>query len=352
MEAKKKYLESLNWFRGIAIIFVFLTHIPKEGMSDSVAHFVALFFGNGTFFFMFISGYLFWHLKDRYDYISYLETKFKNVILPYLFISLPVLIMAGVLGVGAGGSKEVLLFDLFSTGGVLWHLLVGGMGINVPMWFIPMICLFFFTSPIIYGLAESKYFSCVFALSMVFSLLSFRPDSLQYPIYSYFHFFGVYLLGIFCKKHEGYIFENAKWIASVSFVLYLLLIVLDYNYSSYGIDAPKFYPMFTEQLSIKYVNLNQLQKLFGVLFILALLFFIESNGRVRLPFLDMCAKYSFGVFFVHYYWIVLFNIALSELPYSVVVVSCLSFIFSLGSVFIFKSVLSKFRADSRVFIGC
>ena len=113
---EKKYLKSLNWFRGIAIIFVFLSHVPKGEINGITANFLHSFFGNGTFYFVFISGYLFWHLKDRFEYIGYIKNKIKNVILPYLFVLTPVLILYGILEVNLDTPNEVLFSSTdFST---------------------------------------------------------------------------------------------------------------------------------------------------------------------------------------------------------------------------------------------
>ena len=84
---KKKYLHSINWFRGLAIIFVVLIHIERRSLdyffdSDIIGSIV----GNGTFFFIFISGYLFWHLVEKFEYYRYIHTKIKNVLIPYSVI--------------------------------------------------------------------------------------------------------------------------------------------------------------------------------------------------------------------------------------------------------------------------
>ena len=46
------------------------------------------------------------------------------------------------------------------------------------------------------------------------------------------------------------------------------------------------------------LNLNQIQKVFAVLFFLSFLFYLE-NKEIKIRFLDILATYSFGIFFVH-----------------------------------------------------
>lgn len=356
---KRTYLKSLNWFRGLAIIFVFLTHAPYGGLSPEVSNFLGSFFGNGTFFFVFVSGYLFWHLKDKFEYISYMENKFKNVILPYLFVLAPVLILVSFANDYANLPWVVSLSNPFARDGIIWNILVGGMSINPPLWFIPMIIIFFITSPIIYSLANSKYFKHILFLSLSFSILSFRPDSLQYPLYSYIHFFGVYMFGVFCKQNEDFIFNNSKYIASISFLTYILFVFIDYNFSSFGPERPYFYPMFSNEVSGTYINVNQLQKLFGTIFFLSLFFYMENKYKsIELPFFDTCAKYSFGVFFIHYYWIFVLNRIYNEVfiaspvNFKYVFISVAGFSASLVSVYLFKLLLTRLNLNSKLFVGC
>lgn len=349
---EKKYLKSLNWFRGIAIIFVFLSHVPKGEINGITANFLHSFFGNGTFYFVFISGYLFWHLKDRFEYIGYIKNKIKNVILPYLFVLTPVLILYGILEVNLDTPNEVLFSGLLIKNGLIWHLLVGGMAANPPLWFIPMIIIFFITSPIIYSLSESKYFNILLLITIVFSILSFRPDTLQYPLYSYFHFYGVYLFGIFCKKNERLVFYHSKKIALISFFSYFAFVIIDVNYGVFGSGAPKFAPMFTDGMSLIYINYNQIQKLFGAVFFLSFLFYIENKNELNIIALDTCAKYSFGIFFIHYYWIVILRNLFNGTHLSYIIISIVGFMASLISLYIFKGIVARMKLDSRIFVGC
>jgi peptidoglycan/LPS O-acetylase OafA/YrhL len=349
-DMQKKYLKSLNWFRGLAIIFVYLSHLPKNNVPFNADIFMRSVFGNGTLFFVFISGYLFWHLKDRFEYISYMENKFKNVVSPYIFILLPVLVLSAFLNLG---TVDINITKLFSENGLFWHLLMGGTNLNTPLWFIPMIILFFITSPIFIQIGNSKYFNLILCLAISFSILSFRPDLGKYPLYSYFHFLGVYLLGIFMKKNELYIFKYSKNISIASFIAFIAFIAIDINFGFFGEHRHFFAPFFSDVMSINYIGLNQIQKIFGVLFFLSVLFYIENKYKnIEFPMLDKLAKYSFGIFFVHYYWLHILKYTLTNISYSYFIIAILGFVLSVFSVYLFKKLLQLFNVESRYFIGC
>jgi len=46
---------------------------------------------NGTMLFVFVAGFLFQHLSYKFEYRRYLKSKLQNVLLPYVFVSLPVI---------------------------------------------------------------------------------------------------------------------------------------------------------------------------------------------------------------------------------------------------------------------
>src|SRR6478609_5971512 len=93
--SSKRFLHYIHFFRGLAILFIVGLHacisLTWEG-APLQKKFALVLFNNGTVLFVFISGYLFYHLsKDRFDYKEYLKKKFLYVILPYLFVSIPAL---------------------------------------------------------------------------------------------------------------------------------------------------------------------------------------------------------------------------------------------------------------------
>src|SRR5688500_9095908 len=92
----KKFLHYIHYFRGAAILLIVGLHACislKWGDAVLQRKLALVLFNNGTVLFVFISGYLFYHLnKNHFDYVDYLKKKFLYVIIPYLVVSIPAII--------------------------------------------------------------------------------------------------------------------------------------------------------------------------------------------------------------------------------------------------------------------
>src|SRR5688572_27982578 len=91
--------------RGLAILFSVGVHVRGYRWDwepgDLAYDFFVALFDNGTVLFVFIAGFLFRHLThDRFDFKDYIKQKTKVVILPYIIVSLPILILRLYLGFG------------------------------------------------------------------------------------------------------------------------------------------------------------------------------------------------------------------------------------------------------------
>jgi len=360
-DQKKVFLHSLHWFRAIAIIFVVLAHaVVKIRSEDVYSATLAAFVQNGTFFFVFIAGYLFWHLSDRFQYKKYLTTKLKYVVLPYVIILSCTLIIAFIglqKGITLGNLPyKVDLINVFEPlSGVLWHFWVGG-AIIIPFWFLPFIILVFITAPLIFKISHSKYFYIVAAFLICTSLLTHRAgiieNPLLFPLLNYVHFIGVFFLGILIKKQETYFYNQSHLLVLVFFVLFIALQTLYIQIRVFELD-----------LSVL-INLAQLKMLAGALFFISLLFYIEkylrkkNNGAINEGFtfksFDLLAKYSFGIFFIHTFVLKLMEIILIQSIggingiFSFLILIAGTFSISIFLVFLIKK---GFKEKSRLLVG-
>lgn len=298
MNSKKEYLHSLNWFRGLAILFVVMTHTPLNGLLEYTAGvYLASYFQNGTAFFVFISGYLFWHQIHKYNYYAFIKNKINNVVSPYIIILTITLLSVYILSRFGVNSIDHSKFDyqvnfenLLSKNGFFWHYLKGG-AINYPLWFIPMIIIFFITSPLIVFISKTRSFGVVLVIALIYTTLSVRGE---WATSQYAHYLGVFLLGIFCKKNQKVIFDKALLFLFISLPLSLLFLFCKVNYDE---------SMF---------NFSALEKLASVLFYISLFMFLEKKG-LKFKVFDILAKYSFGIFFIHYYFLILFTLLFAKL---------------------------------------
>jgi peptidoglycan/LPS O-acetylase OafA/YrhL len=314
----KKYLHSINWFRGVAIIFVVMTHLSTDGILQyDLGKYVQAFFQNGTSFFVFISGYLFWHLIGRFNYDEYLVSKIKNVVTPYLLLMTMTLLGVYVLSLFNIYSIDyspydyrVQFYDLIGESGFLWHYAIGG-AINFPLWFIPMILVFFLASLPIKMISESKYFTIFLVIFIVFTLISDRGDIAPMQ---FIHYLGIYLFGIFCKKNEKHLYDNTKIIALMTLPLSIIFVYVKVNITT-------MLPLWLITDYGNTVNYGEVQKIFSILFFLSILMHLEKGGR-KSVLLDFLAKYSFGIFFLHYYFLIMSSAIFNGLGYDATMLRC------------------------------
>ena len=195
-------------------------------------------------------------------------------------------------------------FDhLIDENGFIWHYLKGG-AINFPLWFIPMIFVFFLASQPIKAISSSKYFSLFF---VVFITLTFITDRGEVAPLQFIHYLGVYLFGIFCKKNEKTIYGNAKTIALISLPLSIVFVYIKVNIITTV-------PLYVGSDYIKNINYGEIQKVFSILFFLSTLMLLEKR-KYKSTHLDFLAKYSFGIFFLHYYFLVFSSAIFNALGY-------------------------------------
>jgi hypothetical protein len=335
-----KFNYSVENFRGLAILFVMFSHVSSLRQIGGVGGFVYFAMVDATAWFVFISGYLFYYIEySRFDYTRYLVKKAKHVVLPYLILSVPAVI-AGI------AFDRPLLLDLSPGAYVLWSLLVGGAVVG-PMWFIPMIVLFFLTSRIFHRLAGTRYLHPLTLIALTVSLFSTRPINDLNPFLSFVHFLGFYLLGISVARGSSVIDRNLHSSATrVSMFLGLLVFVL----AAWGYDAQASEPLgfFDGWGKFNTLLLGKLSLLVGMF-----LFFSRRLGT-RNVVLGHLAENSFGLFFVHGFFMLLFlkicqhleipSVSLIFLLETVVVICG-----SIFGVFVIRLVLGK---ASRYVIGC
>lgn len=338
MDSGFKY--SIENFRGLAIIFVVASHlgsIRDLGIVGEFLHFVVV---NATAWFVFISGYLFCYIEQRqFNYKKYLVKKAKYVVLPYLLLSFL------VIAIGISISRPQLL-GLSKVGYIGWSLAVGGGAIVGPMWFIPMIVLFFFLSPLFNMLAKSRWLYLAVVFALIISVYTWRPVGSLNPFLSFIHFLGFYLLGISFAASARSLDLIARGQLQVLFIILgLLAFGLTYIYG-YSEDGPL---SFRDGLGV----FNFLQ--FGKLCLLISAFFaFERYMKAESRVLGYFAKISFGLFFIQGFYMAAYpRIAdafqLASPIYRFFVEVVVVFVFSMVTVAVIKLVMGK---RSRYVIGC
>lgn len=333
------YKHSLNNFRGVAILFVMLSHFRSfdgAGSLDDIFHFLV---SDATSWFIFISGYFFKYLEvDKFSYRRYMWKKTKYVLLPYIILSIPSIL------IGVFSSRE-MLYGLTKLNFAWWSLLVGGATV-APMWFIPMIAVFFLCAPLFNFLAKSPLIGMFTILALVISIFTSRPINNLNPFLSFVHFSGFYMLGILGATQE----ERLKNLSSrykilISSAALMIFVVSFYIYREAESQSAGFFQ------GLGTFNLLQFGK--AVLLVAILLIFDMFLNKKNLV-LGFLAEISFGLFFIHGFFLPIFNMLSSYMVEEGLFVRftleiLVVVIFSIFSVTMLRRVLRK---RSRYVIGC
>lgn len=332
---KTKILNYINVFRGLAILLIVAGHSMQFGETGSLAQKISVeIFAGGTALFIFISGFLFQHLSGKYEFKNYLSKKWSNVILPYIWTAIPGIIFCFIFPLKYGNS-----FDGLNPVLQVPAMLSIGRVHNTPTWFIPMIILFFLSSWILLKLEKKgilyKLMPIMFLITIIFPRVDVDYNStlglsyslkylayLKYVFMGYIHFFSMYVFGMYCSYNKSIIdkFWKYRW----SFILLMLFIATSNIYSA---------------AMQGYVN-GTISKIFLTIIVLAYLKhydeWIISKENLNKT-LDIIAKYSFGIFFIHWYIFFLYNLVFN-LPNVMPITS--SLLTTLGLVFIRFLVVS------------
>lgn len=278
---QNKKIDYIHYIRGMAIFSIVTTHCNLFIMDDSLIGKVwSEILKEWTAVFLLISGFLFQHLLPRYQVKKFYFGRFKNVLLPYLIVSVPAMLIYFL-----GVKKEHNWVDieklmLHSCLYVVIFFYATGSHLG-PLWFIPMLFLIFLTSVPLKYLGENERllkYAAFFSIGLIF--YTSRPTGDSNAFYSYIHFLPVYILGMFiCQYKDVLVRNNNKWYFLISFILLFSVRV--------------FFDV-TPSVSI-------LSKVFLFLFLCIILSSAERN--IFTVTLSRLASASFSIYFIHGYFV-------------------------------------------------
>lgn len=278
-------VESIHLLRGIAILAIVFQHCMSE-LEPSLkgkTGFYYLLIQNTitglTTTFVIIAGYLFQLLNSRYSTKTYYISKIKNVVLPYLFVSLFSFMLF-----------SPSIFDGNSTlrtiSNVNYHLLNGD--INHPLWFIPMIILIYMLGPIFYILSNRNITGFAICCFVILSIYQ-RPLPDAGPIYNAIYFFLVYIIGMAIRQNQELLFG----ITRKNMILFMALVLL-----------PAFISITREYINLPWEVSTRRDQALIIFTILTL--FTLSTYKISIKLkscLSILANYSFAIYFLHLFFI-------------------------------------------------
>ena len=303
------FLPHVHSFRALAIIFILAGHVlGPVGVNRNVwqGRLQYSLLQNGTVYFVFIAGFLFQHLSGKFRFPDYLKRKALNVGLPYLLISIPKITYDAL------GNRGLFSPDHPAHWPTLWQNVswayLTGNHIMGPLWFIPMISIFYLLAPLFLWLDRREIPYRLLPLLLVGSVFIHRPDYLGSTLQSAVHFLPVYLFGMwFSRNRDRILAWHERWLPAL-LALVALVVFLEVGYLKNG-GSIYSSSMFSAEARLP--DLNVVQKLLLCGIFLTALRRWATNLHARLHYL---ADASFGVYFLHDYAIVLLHFILRMLP--------------------------------------
>jgi hypothetical protein len=276
------FLSYINLFRAIATLFVVVNHSihglqwGAEFDNLETSRLLKIVFSNAALLFVFISGFLFQHLLFKFNYRQFLISRFRLVVLPYLIVSIPAVIAwVFVFEKGGWGIPTDFYTEPWWYRAGFFYLTGQHMA---PLWFIPMISIFYLLSPLFQGVDRIPW---IYWTIPLFMWLSFEVPRHWNPAVNFVHFFSVYLIGMAASRHKQAVLS---WCYRYRYVL-LGLFVLAVTW---------------ELLQTPYTQsyFNYLNKLILCFLIIALL---HHHRDQKFRVLSEFAAINFSVFFLHTY---------------------------------------------------
>ena len=291
------FLQNVHLFRGVAIVAVVATHVLFElewqQTRQTEFRICVSLLQNGTVWFVFVAGLLFRHLAQRFEYGKYLLTKLKFVVLPYVIVSLPYLVLQYVNDVGFFAPTKPENRNALAV----FLSFLNGEQMRVPLWFVPMICVFYLFAPCLLWLDARRF--GYWLLPPLFLLASFihRPFHQTHLSQTVPYFLPVYVFGMWVGKNLAAVMS---WVRSFRWACAGVILML----SAYEVltreraGAIESVRAFSTERGVFDVNIYM-----KVLLSLLVLEALQRCPRVLARGLDYLATLSFGVFFVHYYFV-------------------------------------------------
>lgn len=242
-------IESIHTLRGITIAVIVFRHclfiFDAQSMNTSLlAQVIDEFFFNWTIFFVLISGYLFQYLSNRYETRTYWMSKIKNIICPYIIVSLAIIPLRHY--------EAIRALPLFSVEGEslsMWilRMLVSGQH-SEPMWYIPMISVIYLLGPILYRLSL-KDLTVPAIFGLLWTVITYKPEPWNVTL-NVLHYLPVYIIGMFlCQKHEEMLrLVRKNFVVIAGFFLVLTCVSFHEKYALHAINQSGGYLMSIEKI--------------------------------------------------------------------------------------------------------
>ncbi len=276
------YLAYIQQLRALSIAMVVAWHVTAVfnwPQGSDALKFLDIVLVDSSTVLIFVAGYIFQHLLAKYNVKKYYVSKLKYIITPYFLISLPA-ILYFVFIVHREAAKTWLGFYDQSIPMQILSFYATGIHLS-PMWFIPVISLFYLISPLLVMADKTKWFYWLLPIFFIISFIVWRG----LPLNSFIHFFAAYVFGMFCSRYKTQLGALLKktYVLPLLATICLALSILAFNETDgYNISA--------------YIYT---QKIFLAVFLIGIFEKFSSDNIPKA--VELIANTSFGIFLIHPY---------------------------------------------------
>jgi surface polysaccharide O-acyltransferase-like enzyme len=303
MNNQPKYLSYLHSFRGFAIINIVFIHafafaffdFNNMSMDLENPYVMAneLIFHNSTIYFAVISGLLFSVvLKDK-GYKRFYRSKFKNVLLPYLFLTL-----LFSLYTAQPDNPFVLRTDFSLYLNDAFYNFITGKAM-FQFWYIPVLIFIFLLTPFVHYLMIIKKWGTFLILLIIFLPLVISrleladtTDQDYVSISNIIYFMGAYSAGMYFgvkpEAHFNWVKKNMVWFIIVAILSSLAILY----FKIIKIDKLGFWSLNS---TLFYIQKMSLAAIVIVLF--------KNLGEKQPRWLVPLANNAFSIYFLHAYFL-------------------------------------------------
>jgi peptidoglycan/LPS O-acetylase OafA/YrhL len=231
----------IHSFRAIAITAVVAQHCTNSVVWDqgsSVHSVLAAGIFGASIWFTFISGFLFQYLSPRFTTAKYLKAKLRNVIAPYLIMSIPALVISAF--VIHQDSVPPSFYDLPGWQRIALFVLTGKH--LAPFWYIPVIAIFYLGGALFVRMDRAKW-PCLLLIPLAIASATLGRDGFQgllqrqmgddvlwAPVGHAAYLLAPYLFGMFCSRYQDRILNMTAEEINLLLAIALIAFAINVHY--------------------------------------------------------------------------------------------------------------------------
>lgn len=278
----KQRLDYIVYFRAVAIILIVSGHsvwVVDVKFVNIIDYGLVNIITGGTALFVFISGFLFQYLyAENFQYESLLISRFKRILLPYIFMTL----VAEIIFRDGWSDRSIIAL-------ILKDLFFGDT--FQAYWYVPFILTVYIFSPayLLFSRQTTSVQLVIVVISLFISSLIQRPVGNDYVFQSLAFYCPIYLVGMMVADNR----ESLLPILRSNIIILVLTTLLFVGVQSLNGQTDNMHKAFFSWGGIDFMGI---QKVALSLTLISIFSFIPVNKN---GLLNLISETSFAIFFIH-----------------------------------------------------